>query len=86
MSNAHDHGQSMGVIQILDGKIIQEVYSKKTRRFLKRSFHNRGQIFFETPDIIHKMGNASNVKTAKTIHIYTPKLKMMVYADSQLKK
>ena len=86
MSRAHDHGRSQGIIKILKGKIVQEIYSKRTKEFRKRSFHNQNEIFFETPDIIHKMGNASRTKTAKTIHIYTPKLKMTIYQDSQLKK
>lgn len=43
-------------------------------------------MLFETPDVIHIMGNNSTMKRARAVHVYTPPLKMKVYADSELKR
>lgn len=75
----HDHGASCGVVRIISGKIKEEVYSKKTKQFLKKSIFKRGDVCLETPDIIHKMSNPFKTE-AVSIHLYTPNLKMKTYS------
>ena len=85
-SAAHDHGESSGLIRVLSGNIYQDVYHKKTRRFIERLKYKKGDTLVETPDLIHIMGNASQTKSAQALHIYTPPLKMKVFEDHELKK
>lgn len=84
-SVVHAHGTSFGLIRVLKGKVYQDVYSGKTKKFLQRLRYGKGQTINETPDLIHVMGNSSS-KPAQTLHIYTPPLKMQFYEDSQLRK
>lgn len=78
-SAAHDHGNSYGVIKILEGSVYQKVFDKKTKKFLFRKTYGKGKSFKETPEIIHLMGNASKSRGATTLHVYTPRLKMKTY-------
>ena len=75
----HDHGKSFGLVRILKGEILEKVFDKQTKKFLRETFHQKCGRCFETPDIIHQMRNPSKTKTAKSIHIYTPRLKMKNY-------
>jgi predicted metal-dependent enzyme (double-stranded beta helix superfamily) len=84
-SVAHDHGKSSGIIRVIKGKIYQDVYAKKNKKFIKRITYGKDDIIVETPDLIHIMGNASKTPS-QSLHIYTPKLKMNYFEDSQLKK
>ena len=43
-------------------------------------------MLYETPDILHIMGNNSKNKWARAVHIYTPPLKMKTYSESVLKR
>lgn len=85
-SAAHDHGTSHGMIRILEGAVYCDNYSKKTRQFTSRLVGRTGDMLFETPDIVHIMGNNSKIKRALALHVYTPPLKMKVYSDSELKR
>lgn len=78
-SVAHDHGESYGLIRILEGKIFQKVFDKNTKEGVGRSEHGVGEVFLETPEIIHIMGNASDSDIAVTLHYYSPRLKMENY-------
>ncbi len=75
----HDHGKSHGLVRILKGEIAEEVFDKKTRKFLRRVVYKKEGACFESPDIIHRMLSASKTKIAESIHIYTPRLKMKNY-------
>lgn len=83
-SAAHDHGASYGMIRILSGSVYGKIYSKKTKKFLKRVTAKKGEMMFEAPDIIHIMGNVSKTKHAMAIHAYMPPLKMKKYEDEEL--
>lgn len=74
----HDHGKSSGVVRILSGKVKEEVYSKKTKKFLRESIFKKGGVCLETPDIIHRMSNPFKSE-AISIHLYAPNLKMKIY-------
>lgn len=78
-SVAHDHGESHGLIRILEGEIYQKIFDKETKRFLTESVHGKGEVFLESPDMIHIMGNSSSEKVAVTLHYYSPRLKMESY-------
>ncbi len=85
-SFAHDHGKSSGLIRVLSGQIFQDVYTMKTKKFVKRIKYKKGDAIVETPDLIHIMGNLSKTKPAQTLHIYTPPLKMKTYDQLKAKK
>ncbi|MBI2024762.1 MAG: hypothetical protein HYT03_01550 [Candidatus Harrisonbacteria bacterium] len=85
-SDPHDHRKSTGHIWILEGAIYQKVYDKKTKKFIKLSIYDVGELIIETPDIIHIMGNASLIEFAVTKHIYSPPLRMKYYKLPELKK
>ncbi len=74
----HDHGKSHGVVRVLKGKIKEEVYAKKDKKFLKESVFKKGETCIETPDIIHKMSNPFKTE-AVSMHLYAPNLKMKTY-------
>ncbi len=82
----HDHGKSYGIIKVLAGAIFQDVFFKKTKRFIGHTSHKKNEIIFETPDVIHIVGNASKKNIAETIHIYSPRLKMAFYKKKDLKR
>lgn len=79
-SKAHDHGKSSGLIRVLRGSIFQDVYSLKTKKFIKHLVYKKNDAIVETPDLIHVMGNNSKTAPAQTLHIYTPPLKMKFYS------
>ncbi len=81
----HDHGKSYGIVKVITGTVFQDVFSRKTKRFLENSRHKTGELMFETPDVIHIMGNSSKKKAAETIHIYSPRLVMTYYKEEDLK-
>ena len=85
-SAPHDHGTSHGMIRVLEGMVYCDNFSKKTKKFTSRLVGGKGDMLYETPDIIHIMGNNSKTKRAQALHIYTPPLKMKVYSDSELKR
>ena len=85
-SAAHDHGTSHGMIRVLEGVVYCDNFSKKAKQFTSHLVGRKGDILFETPDIIHIMGNNSETERALAVHIYTPPLTMKIYADSELKR
>lgn len=84
LSLPHDHGSSSGYIQVVEGKVYHDVFNKKTKKFLRTETFGPGSSFKETPDIIHIMGNSSKTRIAKTIHIYSPPIKMTAYEKATL--
>ncbi len=79
-SVAHSHGDSYGIIEVLEGKVYENRFDKASGKFLGSLTHSQGEIFHETPDIIHIMGNKSDT-VAITYHVYTPPLKMMHHPE-----
>jgi len=82
-SCAHDHGESHGVVRVIKGRLKQKIFDKETKEFLEEQILEEGDSFFETPQMIHIMGNASKEGEAKTLHMYTPKLKMNRYPECE---
>lgn len=85
-SAPHDHGTSHGMIRVLEGAVFCDNFSKKTKRFQTRLIGRAGDMLYETPDIVHVMGNHSKEKWARAVHIYTPPLKMKTYRESELRR
>jgi quercetin dioxygenase-like cupin family protein len=79
-SVAHSHGDSTGTIEVLEGEVYENRFDKESGKFLGSFIHKKGDVFHETPDIIHIMGNKSD-KVAITHHVYTPPLKMAHHPD-----
>jgi len=82
-SCAHDHGESKGVVRVMKGSLTQKIFDKKTKELVEEQTLKEGDAFFETPDMIHIMGNASKEVEAQTLHMYTPKLKMNRYPECE---
>lgn len=82
-SCAHDHGESRGVVRVIEGEINQKIFNKETKEFIEEQNLKAGDVFFETPDMIHVMGNSSTSVEAKTLHMYTPPLKMKRYPECE---
>ncbi|MEK7191965.1 MAG: cysteine dioxygenase family protein [Patescibacteria group bacterium] len=80
----HDHGRSRGTIRVIEGEVYQDVFSKKTKKFLYRSYHAAGSIIKESLSTIHIMGNCG-FRPARTVHTYRPPLKMKNYRFEELK-
>jgi len=70
----HHHGNSFGLIRVVEGVIAQHVYDRNTKKHIATTLHRKGDVIFETPDIIHIMRNNSKKKKAITRHYYTPPL------------
>ena len=54
-------------------------------QFSRHVDYKSGEMFLETPDIIHVMGNRSK-RMAQTLHFYSPPLTMKNYKAEELKK
>lgn len=80
-SLAHDHGDSSGRITVICGKVYQKIFSKEYQTPIGSSHHEAGDVIMETPETIHIMGNPSPDTEAKTLHCYTPPLKMSLYPN-----
>lgn len=72
-SPMHDHGVSEGIIIVIKGKLFQKLYDFKTKKFIKKTTHEKYAIIHEYPATIHVMGNAGR-GTAISLHVYSPPL------------
>jgi len=79
-SVAHSHGDSYGTIQVLEGEVYENRFDKASGKFLGSFIHVKGDVFQETPDIIHIVGNKSDT-IAITHHVYKPPLTMTHHID-----
>lgn len=77
-SAIHDHAQSMGVVQVLEGTIINELYDPENA-FSKTgsSIYKKGTMIDIPTGIYHKMGSAYSDKRTVTLHFYTPPIEQM---------
>ena len=77
----HDHGQSWGLVKILEGRATHAIYSLKggIPVLRIRSLKEAGTTLFAPKGMIHSMGNPSSNRLI-TLHVYTPEItNMMVY-------
>jgi cysteine dioxygenase len=79
----HDHGQSMGWIQVVAGESNHTIYrveeGKVPDSYMKRK-EAGGTIFFAPKRIVHKMGSAEE-EPLITLHVYSPPISGMKVYD-----
>ncbi|QHE60698.1 cysteine dioxygenase [Rossellomorea vietnamensis] len=78
----HDHGDSKGWIQVMDGTSVNTMFEVKDNRLPQELFdreYREGSFFFAPKKGVHKMkkGSAGDLVT---LHLYSPPIQgMMVY-------
>lgn len=79
----HDHGDSHGWIQVLNGTSINSVYEVKNNKLPKelfKEYHQQGQLFFAPKKGVHKM-QADDPDGLVTLHLYSPPISEMKVYD-----
>ncbi|MBM7553470.1 cysteine dioxygenase [Thalassobacillus pellis] len=79
----HDHGDSIGWIQVVNGTTKQTVYKVKGNRLPKVLFHEykeKGDVFFSPRKGVHKMGRKGGDPLI-TVHLYSPPIQGMKVYD-----
>lgn len=77
----HDHGKSRGLIKVLKGSLREEVFLLHKKFPMEKAysrFYRSGSVVLEFPNFIHCMKNAGKTR-ARSLHIYTPPLRMREY-------
>lgn len=71
----HDHGVSSGWIYVVEGSVLNLIYSKykKEVNYEKNEFYKNGEIFSVKGDTTHAMYNPTYTSTV-TLHVYSPPL------------
>lgn len=79
----HDHGQSVGWIQVMNGETKQTVYKAEGDSLplpLFTEYKEKGKIFFAPKKGIHKMSRKGQ-ETLVTLHLYSPPIRGMKVYD-----
>lgn len=79
----HDHGDSHGWIQVLNGTSVNFVYEVNGNNLPKelfKEYHHQGQYFFAPKKGVHKM-QADDVDGLVTLHLYSPPISGMKVYD-----
>ncbi|WP_338779089.1 cysteine dioxygenase family protein [Metabacillus sp. FJAT-52054] len=78
----HDHGNSQGWIQVLNGTSLNTVYEVSEKGWPSELFeeiHQEGKLFYAPRKGVHKMKSAGGTDLV-TLHLYSPPITgMMVY-------
>ncbi|WP_406687597.1 cysteine dioxygenase [Rossellomorea vietnamensis] len=78
----HDHGDSKGWIQVMDGTSVNTIFEVKDNHLPHEIFHREyreGSFFFAPKKGVHKMRKGSEGSLV-TLHLYSPPIQgMMVY-------
>ncbi|WP_171050957.1 cysteine dioxygenase family protein [Bacillus sp. BHET2] len=78
----HDHGESKGWIQVLDGASVNTVFEVNDHQLPEEIFdreYREGSFFFAPKKSVHKM-KKGNSEDLVTLHLYSPPIEgMMVY-------
>lgn len=79
----HDHGNSQGWIQVLNGTSVNSVYEvdgNTLPRELFKQYHQRGRFFYAPKKGVHKM-QAADERGLVTLHLYSPPITGMKVYD-----
>ncbi|WLR54760.1 cysteine dioxygenase family protein [Mesobacillus subterraneus] len=79
----HDHGDSHGWIQVLNGTSINSVYEvidNSLPKELFKEYHHQGKFFYAPQKGVHKM-QADAAKGLVTLHLYSPPISGMKVYD-----
>lgn len=74
----HDHRKSHGLVKILSGNLVENVFSLPNLEQMDSMRYQCGAVRFVTPGFIHSIKNVDQT-SAKSLHIYTPRLVMTEY-------
>ncbi|MCA1066273.1 cysteine dioxygenase family protein [Rossellomorea sp. AcN35-11] len=78
----HDHGDSMGWIQVMNGNSVNTIFEVKENQLPQEIFtreYKEGSFFFAPKKGVHKMRRGSE-EALVTLHLYSPPIEgMMVY-------
>ncbi|MFC0526049.1 cysteine dioxygenase family protein [Pontibacillus salicampi] len=79
----HDHGESYGWVQVVDGASLHTVYEVKDNKLPEELFEERqekGNLFFAPKKGVHKMKDAGGTGLM-TLHLYAPPISGMIVYD-----
>jgi predicted metal-dependent enzyme (double-stranded beta helix superfamily) len=79
----HDHGGSMGVVRILQGRCSQTSWRAERGRLVEiaRTTHETGEILACGSDVIHALSTEAGDPPMITLHSYTGAIEHMVVYD-----
>lgn len=81
----HDHGNSQGWIQVLNGSSLNSVYEVNEKGLpseLFEEYHQKGKLFYAPIKGVHKM-KAAGGSDLVTLHLYSPPISGMKVYDLQ---
>ncbi|RSD29536.1 cysteine dioxygenase [Mesobacillus subterraneus] len=79
----HDHGDSHGWIQVLNGTSVNAVYEVNGNSLPKelfKEYHHQGKFFYAPQKGVHKM-QADGAEGLVTLHLYSPPINGMKVYD-----
>lgn len=79
----HDHGESHGWIQVLNGTSVNSVYEVNGTSLPKelfKEYHHQGKFFYAPQKGVHKM-QADGARGLVTLHFYSPPISGMKVYD-----
>jgi cysteine dioxygenase len=81
----HDHGGSMGVVRLLQGRCVQTAWRAEGGRLTEvaRTRHETGEILACGAEAIHALATDPNDPPMITLHAYTAAIGHMVVYDTQ---
>ena len=83
----HNHGASHGIGRVLAGSLQEHcMYSEKGASVVTYAEYKKGGVFRESPKLIHCVWNPSKTKPARSVHVYTPLLRMKEFTEEELKR
>lgn len=79
----HDHGESQGWIQVLNGTSVNSVYEVNGNSLPKelfKEYHHQGKFLYAPKKGVHKM-QAADERGLVTLHLYSPPISGMKVFD-----
>jgi len=76
----HDHGDSAGVVLVLEGTLVERFTELGTRAPLREVYWPRGSVRAFRPGHVHDLRNAGG-GPATSIHVYAPALTTMTFYE-----
>lgn len=76
----HDHGDSAGVVLVVEGTLVERFTDLSTRAPLREAYWPRGSVRAFAPGHVHDLRNAGG-GPATSIHVYAPALTTMTFYE-----
>ena len=78
----HDHGDSAGVVQVVEGELLELRASVARPRRLLSTTVRRGEQLRIRPNTVHAVSNVAAAE-ALSVHVYSPPLTRMTFYDQR---